>query len=244
MLVGEENQGWQLITTQLNHERVMLGPAGRLEGLRDRVAAWAEAHGVLDEPDVRRTLGEVTASFRVNELLNWEVAPGRRAGRDQRRRRVVVEGVRLRPRAVPRPGAGRRRPPVRRPRRRGDRRPGLLPGRPGQAEPGADVRRRRERGAARADRACSAWTCRGCRDDATTPTTGSGRGRADQGHRRDRAAARARPDQPADDQQLGRGDRRRQPALPRRRGAAGDGAGVDDGRAQPAPATRTTRCTR
>ena len=74
MLVGEENQGWKLITTQLNHERVMLGPAGRLEGLRDRVAAWAGQHGVLDEPDVRRTLAEVTAAFRVNELLNWEVA--------------------------------------------------------------------------------------------------------------------------------------------------------------------------
>ena len=28
MRVGEENAGWQLITTQLNHERVMLGPAG------------------------------------------------------------------------------------------------------------------------------------------------------------------------------------------------------------------------
>jgi alkylation response protein AidB-like acyl-CoA dehydrogenase len=74
MLVGEENQGWRLITTQLNHERVMLGPAGRLEGLRDRVATWAGEHGVRDEPDVRRALGEVTAAFRVNELLNWEVA--------------------------------------------------------------------------------------------------------------------------------------------------------------------------
>jgi alkylation response protein AidB-like acyl-CoA dehydrogenase len=74
MLVGEENQGWRLITAQLNHERVMLGPAGRLEGLRDRVAAWASEHGVLDEPDVRRALGEVTAAFRVNELLNWAVA--------------------------------------------------------------------------------------------------------------------------------------------------------------------------
>ncbi|MCW2766959.1 MAG: acyl-CoA dehydrogenase domain protein [Nocardioides sp.] len=41
MLVGEENQGWKLITKQLNHERVMLGPAGRIEGLRDRVAEWA-----------------------------------------------------------------------------------------------------------------------------------------------------------------------------------------------------------
>ena len=74
MLVGEENQGWKLITTQLNHERVMLGPAGRIEGLRDRVAEWATKVGVIDQPDVRRTMGEVTAVFRVNELLNWEVA--------------------------------------------------------------------------------------------------------------------------------------------------------------------------
>ena len=28
MRVGAENEGWRLITTQLNHERVMLGPAG------------------------------------------------------------------------------------------------------------------------------------------------------------------------------------------------------------------------
>ncbi|WP_231482643.1 acyl-CoA dehydrogenase [Nocardioides sp. URHA0020] len=74
MLVGEENQGWKLITTQLNHERVMLGPAGRIEGLRDRVADWATKAGVIDRPDVRRVMGEVTAVFRVNELLNWEVA--------------------------------------------------------------------------------------------------------------------------------------------------------------------------
>ncbi|WP_395695553.1 acyl-CoA dehydrogenase [Nocardioides sp.] len=74
MLVGEENQGWKLITTQLNHERVMLGPAGRLEGLRDRVADWATKAGVVDRPDVRRVMGAVTAAFRVNELLNWEVA--------------------------------------------------------------------------------------------------------------------------------------------------------------------------
>ena len=74
MLVGKENEGWKLITTQLNHERVMLGPAGRLEGLRDRVHAWAVTHGVADRPDVRATLGRATAAFRVNELLNWQVA--------------------------------------------------------------------------------------------------------------------------------------------------------------------------
>jgi len=74
MLVGEENAGWRLITTQLNHERVMLGPAGRLEGLRDLVAEWATARGLMDRPDVRDVLARVTATFRINELLNWQVA--------------------------------------------------------------------------------------------------------------------------------------------------------------------------
>ncbi|MEJ7633522.1 acyl-CoA dehydrogenase [Aeromicrobium sp.] len=80
MLVGEENRGWQLITTQLNHERVMLGPAGRIEGLRDLVHDWAETcvgpdgTPVLEVPWVRDTLARATASFRVNELLNWAIA--------------------------------------------------------------------------------------------------------------------------------------------------------------------------
>jgi 3-oxo-4-pregnene-20-carboxyl-CoA dehydrogenase beta subunit len=80
MLVGTENEGWRLITTQLNHERVMLGPAGRLGALHDRLHGWASTtpgpggHGVADEPDVRRALAEVAASLRVNELLNWQVA--------------------------------------------------------------------------------------------------------------------------------------------------------------------------
>ena len=80
MLVGEENKGWSLITTQLNHERVMLGPAGRIEGLRDLVRDWAQGRTtpdgtpVLEVPSVRDTLARATASFRVNELLNWAVA--------------------------------------------------------------------------------------------------------------------------------------------------------------------------
>ncbi|HUP99625.1 MAG TPA: acyl-CoA dehydrogenase [Aeromicrobium sp.] len=82
MLVGEENDGWRLITTQLNHERVMLGPAGRLEGLRDLVTEWAGDRGLLDLPDVRSTLARVTATFRVNELLNWQVASSTSSGTD------------------------------------------------------------------------------------------------------------------------------------------------------------------
>jgi alkylation response protein AidB-like acyl-CoA dehydrogenase len=79
MVVGEVNGGWKLITTQLNHERVMLGPAGRVAGVYDKVHAWASkpgSNGVipLDHPDVRRLLGEIKAIWRINELLNWQVA--------------------------------------------------------------------------------------------------------------------------------------------------------------------------
>ena len=41
MRVGEENSGWRLITAQLNHERVMLGPSGRIGVLHARVRDWA-----------------------------------------------------------------------------------------------------------------------------------------------------------------------------------------------------------
>ncbi|MGK8521742.1 acyl-CoA dehydrogenase family protein [Nocardia asteroides] len=74
MLVGEENRGWKLITTQLNHERVSLGPSGKIEQLYDRVRDWAQPRGVLAELDVRRSLGRIHAMVRLNELLNWQVA--------------------------------------------------------------------------------------------------------------------------------------------------------------------------
>jgi alkylation response protein AidB-like acyl-CoA dehydrogenase len=74
MLVGEENAGWRLITTQLNHERVMLGPAGRLAAVYERVRDWAARRDLLNEPDVQRALARTRAHVRVNELLNWQVA--------------------------------------------------------------------------------------------------------------------------------------------------------------------------
>ena len=79
MLVGEENGGWRLITTQLNNERVMLGPAGRTAGIYDRLHAWASKPGgdgvtPIDHDDVKRALGEIYSMWRINELLNWQVA--------------------------------------------------------------------------------------------------------------------------------------------------------------------------
>jgi 3-oxo-4-pregnene-20-carboxyl-CoA dehydrogenase beta subunit len=80
MRVGEENAGWRLITAQLNHERVMLGPSGRIGVLHQRVRDWAarqagrDGRPLLGQPDVRRALARATAAERVNELLNWQVA--------------------------------------------------------------------------------------------------------------------------------------------------------------------------
>ena len=80
MRVGAENGGWRLVTEQLNHERVMLGPAGRIAALYEAVRDWAAGHDgpdgrpLLARPDVRRALAATFAALRVNELLNWQVA--------------------------------------------------------------------------------------------------------------------------------------------------------------------------
>jgi alkylation response protein AidB-like acyl-CoA dehydrogenase len=80
MRVGEQNAGWRLITAQLNHERVMLGPSGRIGVLHRQVRDWAarqagpDGRSLLDRPDVRRALARASAAERVNELLNWQVA--------------------------------------------------------------------------------------------------------------------------------------------------------------------------
>jgi 3-oxo-4-pregnene-20-carboxyl-CoA dehydrogenase beta subunit len=80
MRVGEQNAGWRLITAQLNHERVMLGPSGRIGVLHRQVRDWAarqtgpDGRPLLDQPDVRRALARASAAERINELLNWQVA--------------------------------------------------------------------------------------------------------------------------------------------------------------------------
>jgi alkylation response protein AidB-like acyl-CoA dehydrogenase len=74
MVVGEENKGWDLIVNQLNHERVTLGPAGNIAHTYDRFLSWARRTGLIEEPAVRRALGQVYGYFRTNELLNWQVA--------------------------------------------------------------------------------------------------------------------------------------------------------------------------
>jgi hypothetical protein len=77
-LVGEENQGWQLITTQLNFERAALGNLGALEPLFERTLDWAtstELDGgrVIDQPWVQLALARVEAQVAAYKLVNLRI---------------------------------------------------------------------------------------------------------------------------------------------------------------------------
>jgi 3-oxocholest-4-en-26-oyl-CoA dehydrogenase alpha subunit len=79
-LVGEENQGWQLITTQLNAERVSLSSAGVVQRKLDEVRAWAQqtklpdGRRVIDQEWVQLNLARVRAKLEYLFLLNHKVA--------------------------------------------------------------------------------------------------------------------------------------------------------------------------
>ena len=78
--VGPENAGWQLITSQLNHERITLATPGFADRLFDEVWAWAGktmAAGrgrMLDEPWVQLNLARVYAKLEALKILNWRSA--------------------------------------------------------------------------------------------------------------------------------------------------------------------------
>jgi alkylation response protein AidB-like acyl-CoA dehydrogenase len=87
-LVGEENGGWELITNQLNHERVALAAIGMQA--EDFYAAALQAARTpdqvtgrrrIDEPWVRFRLAEVHARLAASRLLNWRLVGDVGAGR-------------------------------------------------------------------------------------------------------------------------------------------------------------------
>ncbi len=79
-LVFEENRGWELITSQLNHERVSLSSAGAVQSKIADVRAWAQetklpdGRRVVDQEWVQTSLARLTAKASFLELLNWKVA--------------------------------------------------------------------------------------------------------------------------------------------------------------------------
>ncbi|MFM7060745.1 MAG: acyl-CoA dehydrogenase family protein [Actinomycetes bacterium] len=85
-LVGEENKGWNLITNQLNHERVTLCSSGIVERQLEDVSAWAkearlpDGRRVIDQEWVQLNLARVHARLEYLRLINWKVAADATAG--------------------------------------------------------------------------------------------------------------------------------------------------------------------
>ena len=78
--MGEENQGWPLITNQLNHERVALTSAAPVQSALREVRDWARdtklASGqrVIDAEWVQLNLARVHAKAEFLKLINWRIA--------------------------------------------------------------------------------------------------------------------------------------------------------------------------
>ena len=78
--VGEENAGWNLVTNQLNHERVALVSAQPIVTALTQVRDWAQntkdASGarLIDAEWVQLNLARVHAKVEYLKLINWRLA--------------------------------------------------------------------------------------------------------------------------------------------------------------------------
>ena len=78
--VGEENEGWKLITNQLNHERITLACPGLADRLLDEVWGWAmrtetpDGGRMIDEAWVQANLAKVYAKMEALKVMNWHSA--------------------------------------------------------------------------------------------------------------------------------------------------------------------------
>jgi 3-oxocholest-4-en-26-oyl-CoA dehydrogenase alpha subunit len=79
-IVGGLNQGWNLITNQLNHERVSLSAAGMISNLVDEAVQWArdttlaDGRRVIDQEWVQIKLAFCKARVEALRLMNWRLA--------------------------------------------------------------------------------------------------------------------------------------------------------------------------
>ncbi|CAN5690574.1 acyl-CoA dehydrogenase family protein [soil metagenome] len=85
-LVGGLNNGWKLITNQLNHERVALCSAAGVQNMLAQVRKWAhETHlpdgrRVIDQEWAQVHLARVHAKVEFLKLINWKIAWGVKHG--------------------------------------------------------------------------------------------------------------------------------------------------------------------
>lgn len=84
-IVLGENEGWKLVTNQLNLERAALGNLGALEPLFQKTLKWAQKTPlddgvVIDQPWVQQALARVEAQVGAYRLLNLRVNANMGAG--------------------------------------------------------------------------------------------------------------------------------------------------------------------
>jgi alkylation response protein AidB-like acyl-CoA dehydrogenase len=85
-IVAGENQGWRLITNQLNHERVALCSAAGVINMLNLVRRWAQetelpgGGRVIDQEWVQTNLARVHAKAEFLKLINWKIAWGVKKG--------------------------------------------------------------------------------------------------------------------------------------------------------------------
>ncbi|WP_213575003.1 acyl-CoA dehydrogenase family protein [Rhodococcus sp. USK13] len=73
-VVGAVDGGWQLITAQLNHERIGLAAlGGRTLGLWHQVLDWARATDALEIPWVQTEFARTHAKLEAMRLMNWKM---------------------------------------------------------------------------------------------------------------------------------------------------------------------------
>jgi 3-oxocholest-4-en-26-oyl-CoA dehydrogenase alpha subunit len=79
-VVGGLNNGWSLITNQLNHERVTLCSPGIIERALGDTLEWAkqteltDGRRVIDQEWARINIAKVRAKLEFLRLINWKVA--------------------------------------------------------------------------------------------------------------------------------------------------------------------------
>jgi alkylation response protein AidB-like acyl-CoA dehydrogenase len=82
-VVAGVNRGWDLITNQLNYERLSLAPPGMVERCYDDVVRFAkdtklpDGRRVIDQEWVQINLARVRAKTEFLKLINWKVATGK-----------------------------------------------------------------------------------------------------------------------------------------------------------------------
>ncbi|NDV12741.1 acyl-CoA dehydrogenase family protein [Crenobacter caeni] len=80
MVVGEVNEGWKLITSQLNHERIGLGAHSmKMIGVYREVLAWAQTPGAagrrpVDTGWVAERLAEAWCELEAMKVFNYRLA--------------------------------------------------------------------------------------------------------------------------------------------------------------------------